>query len=55
VPADVVAEPVSVRFVPLHIGLGEAEAVTAVGVVLITVTVTDDVLLQVRVLVPVTV
>jgi hypothetical protein len=55
VPAVVVAEPVSVRLAPLHIGLGEAEAVTEVGVVLTTDTVTDAVLLHDNVLVPVTV
>ena len=42
-----VAVPVSVRFAPLHIGLGVAEAVTDVGVVLtVTAVVTAVVLPQ---------
>jgi hypothetical protein len=55
VPADVVAEPVSVRLAPLQRLLEEAVAVTDVGVVLTTVTVTVAVLLHDKVFVPVTV
>ena len=50
-----VADPVSVRLLPLQRLVDEAVAVTDVGVVLTTVTVTVAVLLQDKVLVPVTV
>jgi hypothetical protein len=53
VPAAVVAELVSVRLAPMHTGFGEAEAVTEVGVVLTTDTVTDAVLVHDNELVPV--